>query len=108
MMKTVKLFETSDMPEFLFETIRYAGFVKDGTGEYVVGYFLNEVTTEELEWKKEKTEEDKKYFSSNKELYAKCDQWFLDRGAEHKDRVLIHHGTFNEKPDYLFPKSPLE
>jgi len=107
-MKTVKLFETSDMPDYLFKLIKNDPyFVKDGTSSYVVGFFLHEINTEELEYTKVKDEDTKEYFRSNKELYAKCDQWFLDRGAKHMENVLVHHGTFNEKPHYLFPRSPM-
>jgi hypothetical protein len=71
-MKTVKLFETSEMTEELFETLRDFGyFMEDAAIEYVVGTISED------------------YLES-----SFVDEWFVKNGAKMKERVLVYHGSF--------------
>ncbi len=101
-MKLVKLFETSDMPKYLFDFIRESNFVRDGSSGYVVGLYLNENISQKEDCPSPMSDEDIQIFKKSAELYTKCDDWFKERGAEHMEHILIHHGDFNLKPDYLF------
>lgn len=82
-MQSVKLFETKEIDYETYKALDDAGIiVRDGTGEYTVGYFVYEGHSE----------------------WSKFDQWLKNRGAEDHETVLIHHGSFHRFPEYLFPE----
>ena len=85
-MITVKLFETSEFDEKIFQSLMEAGVLqKDGTADYVVGYFAHDLAEQE-ECKQ----------------WIEFDEWFKQRGALDREKVLIHHGKFHQFPNYLF------
>lgn len=76
----MKMFTTELMPEDLWETLNQ--FFTDGLRHfeaaiYTVGYPCDELKgAEKKEWEK-------------------LDQWFKDRGAAHKERIIVHHGEYD-------------
>jgi hypothetical protein len=83
-----KLFETSDFDEEIFKgLIEFDVFVEDGTGDYVVGYFVQEATNNDEH--------------EAIALWTKFDDWLKEQGAVHGEKILIHHGSFDQFPDYL-------
>ena len=87
--KTPKLFETSEMSDDLFQTLRNIGcFVEDGSSGYVVGAIVHDI-------KNASPEED---LSDVKKL----DEWFILNGAKDREHILIHHGTFETDTKFLF------
>lgn len=85
----VKLFQTSDMPDDVFRFLLGAGVVtKDGTGEYIIGYFENDMREISIE--------------DELALIRRVDAWFVSEGATARERVLVHHGKFAFDNDFLF------
>ncbi len=84
-----KVFDTADIAPEMYGRLLEAGIVViDGTGEYIVGYIAKEARAcNDAECE---------------EFYAGFDQWLVVNGASHGEKVLIHHGTFEQFPSYLF------
>jgi len=85
-MMMVQLFETENMPDDIFASLRRAGvFVEDGTGEYVVGAFVFDLSNNQPE--------------SDVDEFRRLDEWFIGLGAVPRERVLVHHGMFLGTPE---------
>lgn len=75
----VKTYETTDMPEDVFNALAEVSFVKDGVSDHVVGYY-------------------------DSEALKLADAWLIANGASMRERVFIYHGPLLLNTDHLFPK----